>query len=242
MHIPPYAHAEIQNAVPLEPTAAQRAGATCCLCDTSFAESGQERTAVLSGDGVRLHACRACLTPLVARARRRLHGRHATTTCDRPGHTTSPTARERYLTGLDDVRRAAGAVAELVDDGELEPAQVAWLAVSLESAYAWATEDQPESSRSGNPVNASVARAEMELWVEMATARERIAHRLVYHVIDESAPPEPELCEEFECPPECSGRHETDWIDRGPDAIFEDLRSHGIAVRVQDQMAAASQE
>jgi hypothetical protein len=39
------------------------------------------------------------------------------------------------------------------------------------------------------------------------------------------------MCAEFECPEDCSGRHDSAHIDCGPDAVFDDLAEHGITVR-----------
>lgn len=38
------------------------------------------------------------------------------------------------------------------------------------------------------------------------------------------------MCEEFDCPKGCSGRHDSSDIDCGPDAVFEDLAEHGVVV------------
>jgi hypothetical protein len=136
--------------------------------------------------------------------------------------------RDRYIARIDRVQQAAAAVTQLASDSDLEPLRAAWLYVSLESAYAWATADKPEPSLAESS-DTSLREAELGVFVDMTLAREAVADRLAYHLISEDSPAEPEMCAEFECPADCSGKHEISEIDCGPDAIFDDLMEHGIS-------------
>ncbi|MEV4436856.1 hypothetical protein [Streptomyces sp. NPDC049585] len=138
--------------------------------------------------------------------------------------------RERHLARLESVRQAAEAVAGLAGKGETEALQVAWLLVSLESAHAWIP-DAPEPPASVDREDSELRDEAFRLDLAMITAREAVADRLVYHLINEAQPAEPEMCEELECPEDCSGRHDSSHIDCGPDAVFEDLARHGITVK-----------
>ncbi|MDA2808014.1 hypothetical protein [Nocardiopsis suaedae] len=122
---------------------------------------------------------------------------------------------------------AAKAATRLLVDKNLSPQEVAWVAVALESAYDWATTGKERLPYLADTPDNPFSQAEIRLFFEMSDAREFIAHRLVYHVLNESASPEPEICAEMECPNDCSGRHEFDHIDCGPDEIFETLARYG---------------
>ncbi|WP_254666990.1 hypothetical protein [Streptomyces sp. WMMB 714] len=137
--------------------------------------------------------------------------------------------RERHLTRLGSVRQAAEAVAELAEGGDTEPLRVAWLLVALESAYAWVP-DAPEPPASVDREEPELRDEAFRLDLAMITAREAVAERLTYHLLNEAQPEEPEMCDEFECPDGCSGRHDSTHIDCGPAAVFDDLAEHGINV------------
>lgn len=230
MHIPAYARATIRAALPTVPSSRQVGALECCLCAEPFGEKpapvplGPTPTSGLFG-------CRPCLRRLVARARR---SRDAALVQDadraRVERAAWERARERYVAGVESVREAAEAVTRLAGNANVAPLRIAWLLVSLESAYAWATDDPPEPPASVDPEDTGVRDGEFRLLLEMTSAREAVADRLVYHVIDQATPEEPELCAEWGCPQDCSGRHETEHIDCGPDAVFEDLAEHGVVV------------
>jgi hypothetical protein len=74
----------------------------------------------------------------------------------------------------------------------------------------------------------------VDLFVRLADAREAVAKKLGYYVINQEAPLEPELCDELDCEPDCSGRHEWVDIDWGPDGIFADLERHGVRIREEE--------
>lgn len=227
MHIPAYAHATIQNAIPTEPTVDQERGLHCCFCGTPFEDGAPvPLSSVAESD---LSACHSCLTGLVARARE-LRDTALTEEASRVGTelATWMAKRDRYIARIDRVRQAAAAVTQLAGDSDLEPLRAAWLHVSLESAYAWATADKPELSLTDSS-DTSPQEAELGLFIEMTLAREAVADRLAYHLINKDSPAEPEMCAEFECPTDCSGKHEISEVDCGPDAIFEDLMEHGIS-------------
>ncbi|MEV0281804.1 hypothetical protein AB0I22_36215 [Streptomyces sp. NPDC050610] len=229
MHIPVYAHVTIRAALPSVPTSRQAGGLDCCLCDKSFGESlaaiplGPTPTSGLFG-------CRPCLTRLITRARR---SRDASLAHDAQRARAETTAwmpvRAHHLTHLDSVRQAAEAVAELARAGDAEALHVAWLLVSLESAYAWVPE-APEPPASADCEDSALKDESFRLDLAMITAREAVAERLAYHLLNEAQPAEPEMCAEFECPDGCSGRHDTTHIDCGPDTVFDDLTEHGITV------------
>ncbi|MEU7579220.1 hypothetical protein AB0B50_16650 [Streptomyces sp. NPDC041068] len=120
-------------------------------------------------------------------------------------------------------------MAELARNEDTEPLQVAWLLISLESAYAWVP-DTPDPPVSADREDSGLRDETFRLNLAMVTAREAVAERLAYHLINAAQPEEPEMCEEFECPKDCSGRHDSSHIDCGPDAVFEDLARHGIIV------------
>ncbi|MFF5972454.1 hypothetical protein ACFY7C_13150 [Streptomyces sp. NPDC012769] len=134
MHIPAYAHATIRAALPTVPTSRQVGAVDCCLCDEPFGERAAVPLGPTPESG--LFGCRECLTRLVARARR---ARDADRLRDaeraRDESAEWEPARARHLARLDRVREAAEAVAELARDGETAALRVAWLLVSLESAY-----------------------------------------------------------------------------------------------------------
>ncbi|CAL9319111.1 hypothetical protein [Streptomyces sp. SudanB52_2052] len=230
MHIPAYARATIRAALPTVPTSRQVGALECCLCAEPF---GEELAPVPLGPTPTsgLFGCRPCLTRLVARARR---SRDVALVQDaeraRVEGAAWERARERYVAGVESVREAAEAVTRLAGDADVAPLRIAWLLVSLESAYAWATDDPPEPPASVDPEDTGVRDGEFRLLLEMTSAREAVADRLAYHVIDQAAREEPELCAEWGCPQDCSGRHETEHIDCGPDAVFEDLAEHGVVV------------
>ncbi|WP_371652342.1 MULTISPECIES: hypothetical protein [unclassified Streptomyces] len=230
MHIPAYAHDTIRAAaLPSMPTSRQVGGLDCCLCDKPF---GEELAAIPLGPTPTsgLFGCRPCLTRLITRARR---ARDTALAHDAERARAESAAwmplRERHLARLDSVRQAAEAVAGLARGGDAEALRVAWLLVSLESAYAWVP-DTPDPPASLDREDSELKDEAFRLDLAMITAREAVAERLAYHLINEAQPEEPEMCEEFECPEGCSGRHDSSDIDCGPDAVFEDLAQHGITV------------
>ncbi|WP_105976000.1 hypothetical protein [Streptomyces geranii] len=230
MHIPAYARATIRAALPTMPTSRQVGALECCLCAKPFGEElgpvplGPTPTSGLFG-------CRPCLTRLVTLARR---SRDARLVQDAERARTEGAVWEakceRYLAGIERVREAAEAVTRIAAEGTVEPLRIAWLYVSLESAYAWAPENVPEPPPSIDADSTALQDERFRLGLEMISAREVVADRLAYHLINQAAPPEPEVCAELECPDDCSGQHDTDHIDCGPDAIFEDLAEHGVEI------------
>ncbi|MFE2145747.1 hypothetical protein ACFXA3_29120 [Streptomyces sp. NPDC059456] len=230
MHIPAYAHDTIRAAaLPSMPTSRQVGGVDCCLCDKPF---GENLAAVPLGPTPTsgLFGCRPCLTRLITRARRT---RDAALTHDAERARAESAAwmpvRERHLARLDSVRQAAEAVTGLVRSTDTEALRVAWLLISLESAYAWVP-DAPEPPASVDHENSELKNEAFRLDLAMIAAREAVAERLAYHLLNAAQPEEPEMCEEFECPEACSGRHDSTHIDCGPDAVFDDLAEHGITV------------
>ncbi|MEU8471151.1 hypothetical protein AB0F30_25170 [Streptomyces sp. NPDC029006] len=229
MHIPSYAHGTIRAALPTMPTSRQVGGLDCCLCDEPF---GADLAAVPLGPTPTsgLFGCRPCLTRLVTRARRtRDTARPQDARRAREESEAWLSARERHLARLDSVRQAAEAVTGLARDGDIGALRVAWLSVSLESAYTWVP-DAPEPPASVDREGPELRDEAFRLDLAMMTAREAVAERLVYHLINEAQVEEPEMCEELECPEGCSGRHDSAHIDCGPDAVFDDLTEHGITV------------
>lgn len=229
MHIPAYAHATIRATLPSVPTSRQVGGLDCCLCDKSF---GAGLAAIPLGPAPTsgLFGCRPCLTRLVTQARR-TRDTARTQDAERAQAESSAWApvRERHLARLHSVRQAAEAVAELARGGDVKALRVAWLLVSLESARTWLP-DAPEPPASVDRQDSEMKDEALRLNLAMLTAREAVAERLAYHLLNEAQPEEPEMCEEFECPEGCSGRHDSTHIDCGPDAVFDDLSEHGITV------------
>ncbi|MFF9699959.1 hypothetical protein ACF1FE_02000 [Streptomyces griseofuscus] len=229
MHIPPYAHDTIRAALPGIPTSRQVGALDCCVCDEPF---GEDLAAIPLGPTPTsgLFGCRPCLTRLVRQARR---ARDTSLTRKAEQVRAEQAAwlpvRERHLARLDRVRQAAEAVAELARGTEAEAQQVAWLLVSLESAFNWIP-SAPEPPASVDDGESELREEAFRLDLSLIAAREAVAERLAYHLINEAQPDEPEMCEEFECPEDCSGRHDSSHIDCGPDSIFDDLAEHGIAV------------
>jgi hypothetical protein len=109
--------------------------------------------------------------------------------------------------------------------------RIAWLSISLESAHTWIPET-PVPPASVDREDHLLTKAEMLLSSAMVMARGAVADRLVYHLVNEAQPAEPEVCEELECPEDCSGRHDTSHIDCGPDSVFEDLLEYGVSIEV----------
>jgi len=230
MHIPAYAHDVIRAAVLINmPTSRQVGGLHCRLCNEPF---GADRAAVPLGPTPTsgLFGCRPCLTRLITRARR---DRDAALAYDaeraRAELASWRVVSDRHFAQLTSVRQAAEAVAGLVRSDDIEVSGVAWLLVSLESAYTWLP-DAPNPPPSVDSADRPAQDEAFRLDLAMMTAREAVANRLAYHLLNETAPLEPEMCEEFECPEGCSGRHDSTHIDCGPDAIFDDLANYGIAV------------
>ncbi|MER5563640.1 hypothetical protein ABT071_34170 [Streptomyces sp. NPDC002506] len=229
MHIPGYARAMIRSALPTVPTARQVGALDCCLCDGPF----EDRLPIPLGPTREsgLFSCHPCLTRLVSRARRL---RDAALTQDAEQAVAESTAwasiRERYLAQLDGVRQAAEATAEIAGREDTEPLRVAWVLISLESAYAWLP-DSPEPPVSADHEGERLRDEEFKLNLAMIAAREVVAERLAYHLINAAQPEEPEMCGELECPDDCSGRHDSAHIDCGPDAVFEELAKHGLSVK-----------
>ncbi|GGM22146.1 hypothetical protein GCM10011608_03640 [Micromonospora sonchi] len=230
MHIPAYAHDSIRAAALRNvPTSRQAGGLDCCLCDKPF---GEDLAPVPLGPAPTsgLFGCRPCLTRLVTRARRARDAalaRHAERARADSAYWMS--VRERHVARLSSVRQAAEAVAGLARGEDVEALRVAWLLVSLESAYTWIP-DAPEPPASVDREDPEMKNEAFRLDLAMITAREAVAERLTYHLINEGHPEEPEMCEEFECPEGCSGRHDSTHIDCGPDAVFDDLAEHGVTV------------
>ncbi|MER8043164.1 hypothetical protein [Streptomyces sp. NPDC094032] len=229
MHIPAYAHGTIRAALPALPTGRQMANLDCCVCGTPF---GRDLGSVplASDPETGPSGCRPCLSQLVTRAREARDSalwRNAEQA--RKDAEAWGAHRDHYVRRLEAVRRAAEAVAEVAGNEEVPVLRIAWLSVALESAHAWIS-DAPEPPASVDREDHSLNHAELLLGDAMITARETVADRLVYHLINEAQPGEPEMCEELECPEGCSGRHDTSHIDCGPDTVFEDLREHGIII------------
>jgi hypothetical protein len=218
--------------MPTAPSEKQALGVICALCDEPFADSRRPRIAVEPGNADSLYACRDCLTAFVAQVRRQ---RYVASGRAGQGHGgTLPPALKRYLSAIENVRRAGEAVERLAETGSLEPLQLAWLMVSLESAHAWAVEERPESFSAATEDGAEIERVELALFIQMHQVRSLVANVFTYHLINEAAPAEPEMCAEFECPSDCQGRHDADHIDCGPDDIYETLAQHGVTVRKED--------
>ncbi|MET8540577.1 hypothetical protein ABZW03_07965 [Kitasatospora sp. NPDC004799] len=232
MHIPTYARAAIRSALPLVPTSRQVGALDCCLCDQPF--DGRATVPLGPTPTTGLFGCRDCLTRLVKRARRLRDStlaQEADLTCSQS--TAWTVTRLRHLASLEHVRRAAEAVTGLAEDDGIEPLEVAWLLVSLESAHAWTIEGAPRPPGS-EPADEELQESGFRLSLEMISAREAVARRLVYHLINEAALPEPEFCVDMECSESCSGRHDSEHIDCGPDAVFEDLARHGVELERPD--------
>jgi hypothetical protein len=228
MHIPAYALDEIHDSIPSALNLQQAEGTHCCFCNSPFPQP-RLRVPLRSAEGLSLNGCRPCLTALVARVRRQRDS-NLTEQIPRPHLDDLIQGREEqeYLNSLMNATRAAKAVTRLLADKDLSPQEVAWVAVALESAFDWATSGKERLPCLADSPDSPFAKTEVCLYLEMSSAREFIAHRLVYHVLNESSSPEPEMCEEFECPADCSGRHEFDHIDCGPDEIFDALARHGV--------------
>ncbi|MFF2213021.1 hypothetical protein [Streptomyces antibioticus] len=229
MHIPAYAHAMIRSELPTVPTSRQVGALDCCLCNKPF----EDRLPVPLGPTPEsgLFGCHPCLARLVARARRARDAAltHAAERAQTDFAAWQP-VRDRHLARLDRVRQAAEAVAGLARDGDTEPPLIAWLLVSLESAYDWIPE-APEPPPAVEREEPELRDQAFRLDLAMITAREAVAERLAYHLINEAQPEEPEMCEELECPEGCSGCHDVSHIDCGPDTFFEDLAKHGILMK-----------
>ncbi|WP_424214098.1 hypothetical protein ACN20G_19610 [Streptomyces sp. BI20] len=233
MHIPAYARDAIRAVLPRIPTSRHVGMVSCCLCDKPFGEDlapiplGPTPTSGLFG-------CRPCLSRLITKARR---DRDAARVRDarnvRDVLASWEAVCERHLARLDEIRRAAEAVAESARGGEVTAVDVAWLLVCLESAHVGVPE-APEPPSVAAADDTGIKDADFRLDLAMIEAREAVAERLTYHVINEAAPADPEACEEFGCPEGCSGHHEMTDIDCGPDAVFEHLAEHGITVEREE--------
>ncbi|MBC3842129.1 hypothetical protein GXW82_23750 [Streptacidiphilus sp. 4-A2] len=238
MNIPAYAHAIVRSALPAVPTSRQVSGLECCLCKEAF--GGQAAIALSPTSTSGLFGCRSCLTRLVAQARR-ARDQSLTQNAERARTEAAEwqVLQDHYLATLDGVRLAAEAVARLALDGDgVEPLKVAWLSIALESAHSWAKHESPGRPESIVPDESPVHDAEFQLDLEMISAREAVADRLAYHVVNSATPAEPEMCEEFECPQDCSGQHDFFDIDCGPDQVFDDLAECGIVVERPDPAPA----
>ncbi|MCT9088022.1 hypothetical protein N4G70_04005 [Streptomyces sp. ASQP_92] len=228
MHIPDYARAMIRSALPTLPTARQVEALNCCLCDSPF----EDRLPVPLGPTREsgLFGCYPCLTRLVSRARR---ARDATLTQNAEQAAAESAAwvslRGQHLARLDGVRQAADAVAELAERQDIEPLRIAWVLISLESAYTWLP-DAPEPPASADREESGLRDEMFKLNLAMIAAREAVAERLAYHLINAAQPEEPEMCEGLECQENRSGRHDSSHIDCGPNDIFEQLAKHGLSV------------
>ncbi|WP_327182636.1 hypothetical protein [Streptomyces sp. NBC_01334] len=117
----------------------------------------------------------------------------------------------------------------MASNEDTEPLQIAWVLISLESAYTWIP-DRPQPPTAADPEDSGLKDETFRLSLAMVTAREAVAERLAYHLVNAAQPGEPEMCEELECPEGCSGRHDSSHMDCGPDDIFEELAKHGILV------------
>ncbi|WKE72065.1 hypothetical protein [Streptomyces sp. WP-1] len=239
MHIPSYARATIRAALPTVPTARHVGALDCGLCDTPFEDREPVPLGPTPTSG--LFSCHDCLTRLIAQARRSRDSALARNAEHARAEWAAWTrTRDRYLAGVESVREAAEAVARLAADGTAKPLEIAWLLVALESAHTWTADDAPKAPNPVDPSDSSVRDAEFRLGLELISAREAVAERLAYHLINEAMPAEPEMCEEFDCPDGCSGRHDSSHIGCGPDTVFEGLARHGVVVpRAEDDPAPA---
>ncbi|MGW7350345.1 hypothetical protein [Streptomyces sp. NPDC054784] len=230
MHIPFYAHDTIRAAVLSRlPTSQQASGLECRLCGRPF---GEDLAAIPLGPTPTsgLFGCRPCLSRLVTRARR---NRDAALGQDaeraRAESATWLPMRDSHLARLKRVRGADEAVARVAEDEGTGALRIAWLLISLESAHAWIPE-APEPPAPADPADTELKDEAFRLDLAMITARETVAERLAYHLINEAQPENPEMCGQLECGDDCSGHHDSSHIDSGPDAVFEDLAGHGVTV------------
>ncbi|MFF4102269.1 hypothetical protein [Streptomyces sp. NPDC001903] len=213
------------------PTARHVGCLDCCLCNEPF--DGRLPVPLGPTETSGLFACRPCLTRFVATARRLRDSalaQHAEQAREEAVEWAE--VRGRHLAALERVSEAAEAVTRLASEAVLEPLKIAWLLVSLESAHSWVTGDAPEPPASADREDEELKDTGFRLSLEMISAREAVADRLVYHLINESTPVEPETCEEFECPADCSGRHDISEIDCGPDDIFDSLAREGVVLEL----------
>ncbi|MEV7415838.1 hypothetical protein [Streptomyces sp. NPDC089919] len=226
MHIPAYAHPTIRSAVPVLPTSRHVAALDCCFCDEPFGDRLPVPLGPSSTSG--FFGCHSCLRQLVSRARQSRDDAFARSVEQAEEEAAAwRAARGRHLADLDRVRLAADTVVAFAGAGEVEALRMAWLLVSLESAHAWATDYAPAPPPTVQIPDTELKEGRFQLDLAMVSAREAVAERLAYHLINESQPVDPELCAELECPDDCSGRHDDVHIDCGPDQIFEDLAEAG---------------
>lgn len=227
MHIPDYARSVVRGALPRVPTSRHVRALDCCFCNAPF---GEELAAVPLGptETSGLFGCRPCLKRLITRARRsRDESLVRNARQKRTDETTWERTREHHLSELDRLREATEAVSQLAEGGAVEALQIAWLLISLESAYDWFP-DCPEPPATVDDSEAGLRDEAFALDLAMIKARESVSERLAYHLINEARSAEPEMCAELECPEGCSGRHDSTHVDCGPDEIFEDLARHGV--------------
>jgi hypothetical protein len=120
MHIPAYAYATIQAALPTAPLPSQVPGANCCLCDMPF--RGGVRVPLNAFTESDLEACRPCLTRLVAQARRlRDNAFTEETNRIRAELAEWKVTQDRHVASIERVRQAADAVTQLLDEDDIAP-------------------------------------------------------------------------------------------------------------------------
>lgn len=228
MHIPPYAQNELLDAMPARPSEDQTLGLTCSLCGEPFTSSGRQRVPVEPENEDSLYACRSCVNGFVTRIRQERFTASKNTEQRKRG--PIPQAVQRYLSSSEKLRRAGEAVGHFAETRSLKPVELAWLMISLESAYNWLADT--EATISSLPASAGgqteAEEAKLALFIQMCQARHLAADAFAYHFINESTPAEPDMCAEFECAPDCDGRHDADHIDCGPDEIYDALAAHGV--------------
>ncbi|WP_018654901.1 hypothetical protein [Actinomadura flavalba] len=232
MHVPAYAYATIRAALPAIPTSRQVEALDCCLCASAF--DGHEPIPLGPTESSGLFACRPCLTRFVARARRaRDHALVEDAERARAEEEQWTASRAHYLDRLCAVRRAADAVAGLASEDEVEPLEIAWLLVSLESSHDWTVGDAPTRPASMEPTDTEWRDQNLRISLAMIAAREAVASRLAYHLINEASPLD-DSSDEVECTADCHGEHGVSHIDCGPDEIFDSLTTRGIAIERPD--------
>lgn len=222
MNIPGHAESLVQERIPADLDADQIAGRHCVYCGVDFAAT--RRKPVPVGQDRNVRGCRYCLTEIIAEARvERDKAARGAKLKEEARVRYNRSLAERYRQASNELHLAVQCIEELVEEEVLDALELSYLMLQMESAYEWAKTWKPEMYLEDGPS----PMADLDLELKILHLHKSAFRNLAYQVINEAMLPEPDMCEDLECPEDCDGKHEWSDIDFGYDSVFERLSEHG---------------